>query len=48
MNLDLTNARRLADREEVMRSYPVPFQLEFAVCLGVLLGFAAYLLSVTL
>lgn len=48
MNLDLPNARRLAHREEVMRSYPPAFRLEAAVCFSILLSFAAYLLSVAL
>lgn len=47
MNLDLNNARR-ADREQVIATYEVPFQLEFGVCFTILLGFAGYLLSVTL
>lgn len=48
MTPDFSTAARLANREHVIATYPVPFQLEFAVCLTVLLGFAAYLLSVTL
>jgi hypothetical protein len=48
MNLELTPAARLANREEVMRSYKPAFQLEAAVCLSILLSFAVYLLSMTL
>jgi len=47
MNLDLNNARR-ANRDQVISTYPVPFQVEFAVCFGIVLAFSAYLLSVTL
>lgn len=48
MNLDLPNARRLAHREQVIATYPVPFKLEAAVCFSILLAFSAYLLSVAL
>ena len=47
MNLAL-NARRLATREQVIRSYKPAFQLEIAVCLAPCLAFAVYLLSLTL
>lgn len=46
MILDLNNARRLATREQVIRSYKPAFQFEMAVVLAPCLAFALYLLSV--